>query len=114
MQPLPLRAAQDLVRFLHQPIYRNQRFKLWLSYFEIYGGLAILLAYFLRLSKNKYLVGDFFSLADLSHLPFTQYLVGQMGKEYMKTSRKHVSAWWDDISSRPSWQKVLQLYAPPF
>ncbi|XVF28310.1 hypothetical protein REPUB_Repub15cG0018600 [Reevesia pubescens] len=38
MQPLPLRAAQDLVRFLHQPVYRNQRFKLWLSYFEIYGG----------------------------------------------------------------------------
>ncbi|XP_022760573.1 kinesin-like protein KIN-13A isoform X2 [Durio zibethinus] len=38
MQPLPLRAAQDLVRYLHQPAYRNQRFKLWLSYFEIYGG----------------------------------------------------------------------------
>ncbi|KAL3626519.1 Kinesin-like protein KIN-13A [Castilleja foliolosa] len=38
MQPLPLRAAGDLVRLLHQPVYRNQRFKLWLSYFEIYGG----------------------------------------------------------------------------
>ncbi|GMN62401.1 hypothetical protein TIFTF001_031476 [Ficus carica] len=38
MQPLPLRASEDLVRFLHQPVYRNQRFKLWLSYFEIYGG----------------------------------------------------------------------------
>ncbi|TKY54159.1 Kinesin-13A protein [Spatholobus suberectus] len=38
MQPLPLRAAEDLVRQLHQPVYRNQRFKLWLSYFEIYGG----------------------------------------------------------------------------
>ncbi|KAL5541865.1 hypothetical protein UlMin_009575 [Ulmus minor] len=38
MQPLPLRAVQDLVRLLHQPVYRNQRFKLWLSYFEIYGG----------------------------------------------------------------------------
>ncbi|CAL0310877.1 unnamed protein product [Lupinus luteus] len=38
MQPLPLRAAGDLVRQLHQPVYRNQRFKLWLSYFEIYGG----------------------------------------------------------------------------
>ncbi|KAB2041111.1 hypothetical protein ERO13_D02G110901v2 [Gossypium hirsutum] len=24
-----------------------------------------------RLSKNKYLAGNFFSLADLSHLPFT-------------------------------------------
>jgi len=38
MQPLPLRAAQDMVRLLHQPVYRNQNFKLWLSYFEIYGG----------------------------------------------------------------------------
>jgi hypothetical protein len=38
MQPLPLRAAEDLLRLLHQPIYRNQRFKLWLSFFEIYGG----------------------------------------------------------------------------
>ncbi|XP_020226348.1 kinesin-like protein KIN-13A [Cajanus cajan] len=38
MQPLPLRAAEDLVRQLHRPVYRNQRFKLWLSYFEIYGG----------------------------------------------------------------------------
>ncbi|KAK7354815.1 hypothetical protein VNO80_20314 [Phaseolus coccineus] len=38
MQPLPLRAAEDLVWQLHQPVYRNQRFKLWLSYFEIYGG----------------------------------------------------------------------------
>jgi hypothetical protein len=23
---------------LHNPVYRNQNFKLWLSYFEIYGG----------------------------------------------------------------------------
>ncbi|XVF71227.1 hypothetical protein PTKIN_Ptkin12aG0019200 [Pterospermum kingtungense] len=67
-----------------------------------------------RLSKSKYLAGDFFSLADLSHLPFTHYLVGPMGKEDMIRSRKHVSAWWDDISSRPSWQKVLQLCPPPF
>ncbi|CAN1759258.1 Glutathione S-transferase F9 [Linum perenne] len=62
-----------------------------------------------RLSKSKYLGGDFFSLADLSHLPFTQYLVGPIKKEYMIKSRKHVSAWWDDISSRPSWKKVLEL-----
>ncbi|GFY85097.1 P-loop containing nucleoside triphosphate hydrolases superfamily protein [Actinidia rufa] len=38
MQPLPLRAVEDLVRLLHHPTYRNQRFKLWLSFFEIYGG----------------------------------------------------------------------------
>ncbi|KAJ4835377.1 Glutathione S-transferase F9 [Turnera subulata] len=62
-----------------------------------------------RLSKSKYLAGDFFSLADLSHLPFTQYLVGAMKKEHLIRDRKHVSAWWDDISNRPSWKKVLQL-----
>ncbi|XP_010548988.1 PREDICTED: kinesin-like protein KIN-13A [Tarenaya hassleriana] len=38
MKPLPIRAAEDLLRLLHQPVYCNQRFKLWLSYFEIYGG----------------------------------------------------------------------------
>ncbi|XP_019462916.1 PREDICTED: glutathione S-transferase F9-like [Lupinus angustifolius] len=64
-----------------------------------------------RLCKTKYLVGDFFSLGDLSHLPFTHYLeVGSMGKAYMIRDRKHVSAWWDDISSRLSWKKVVQIY----
>ncbi|XP_010272271.1 PREDICTED: glutathione S-transferase F10-like [Nelumbo nucifera] len=62
-----------------------------------------------RLSKSKYLAGDFFSLADLTHLPFTHYLVNDIGKEHLVRDRKHVSAWWDDISSRPSWKKVLQL-----
>ncbi|CAL5190539.1 unnamed protein product [Lathyrus oleraceus] len=66
-----------------------------------------------RLSESKYLAGDFFSLADLSHLPFTDYIVNNMGKGYLIKDRKHVSAWWDDISSRPSWKKVLELYKPP-
>jgi len=61
-----------------------------------------------KLSKSKYLAGDFFSLADLSHLPFTQ-LLGSLGKEYMIKERKHVSAWWDDISNRPSWKKVIMV-----
>ncbi|XP_047330944.1 kinesin-like protein KIN-13A [Impatiens glandulifera] len=38
MQPLPLRAAEDIVRLLHHPTYCNQKLKLWLSFFEIYGG----------------------------------------------------------------------------
>lgn len=38
MQPLPLRATEDIVHLLHQPFYRDLRYKLWLSYFEIYGG----------------------------------------------------------------------------
>ncbi|XP_071726541.1 glutathione S-transferase F9-like [Rutidosis leptorrhynchoides] len=62
-----------------------------------------------RLSKSKYLAGDFFSLADLSHIPFTNYLVNVIGKDHMIKDRKHVSAWWDDISCRPSWLKVLEI-----
>ena len=67
MQPLPLRAAEDLVRLLHQPVYRNQRFKLWLSFFEIYGGKlydllserklvfpCFLLVYFICLLTSRY------------------------------------------------------------
>ncbi|KAJ8620571.1 hypothetical protein MRB53_029100 [Persea americana] len=38
MKPLPLRAAEDIVRLLHHPSYRSQKLRLWLSYFEIYGG----------------------------------------------------------------------------
>nr|ABX65441.1 glutathione S-transferase [Chimonanthus praecox] len=62
-----------------------------------------------RLSKSKYLAGDFFSLADLTHLPFTYYLLTETDKGYMIRDRKHVNGWWDDISNRESWKKVLQL-----
>lgn len=65
-----------------------------------------------RLSKSKYLAGDFFSIADLSHLPFTQYLISGLKKKEMISSRPHVNAWWEDISSRPSWKKVLELPLP--
>ena len=38
MQPLPLRACEDIVAIMQQPSHRNQGFQLWLSFFEIYGG----------------------------------------------------------------------------
>ncbi|XP_058782412.1 glutathione S-transferase F10-like [Vicia villosa] len=66
-----------------------------------------------RLSKTKYLAGDFFSLADLSHLAPGHYLVNKTGRGNLVSERKHVSAWWDDISNRPSWKKVLELYDKP-
>ncbi|KAK1558707.1 hypothetical protein Q3G72_005644 [Acer saccharum] len=60
-----------------------------------------------KLSESKYLAGDFYSLADLHHLPYTYY--------FMKTpcaslvnERPHVKAWWDDISSRPAFKKVAE------
>ncbi|CAN8315446.1 unnamed protein product [Cochlearia groenlandica] len=74
---------------------------------------AILDVYEGHLAKNDYLAGDFVSLADLAHLPFTAYLFGPIGKPYLITDRKNVSAWWDRISSRPSWKEVSTKYALP-
>ena len=38
MQPLPLRACQDILDLMLRPMYRNEGLQLWLSFFEIYGG----------------------------------------------------------------------------
>ncbi|GAU43456.1 hypothetical protein TSUD_140930 [Trifolium subterraneum] len=37
MQPLPLKASQDILRLMHHT-YQNQGFQLYVSFFEIYGG----------------------------------------------------------------------------
>ncbi|GKV39120.1 hypothetical protein SLEP1_g46932 [Rubroshorea leprosula] len=65
----------------------------------------VLEVYEQRLRTSKYVAGDFYSLADLHHIPYTHY--------FMKTScakvindRPHVKAWWEDISSRPAFMKV--------
>ncbi|XP_022879714.1 glutathione S-transferase F11-like [Olea europaea var. sylvestris] len=62
-----------------------------------------------RLSKSKYLAGDSFTLADLSHLPNTRFLMNEGGLEHLVKERKSVHSWWTDISSRPAWKKVMEL-----
>ena len=64
-----------------------------------------------RLSKSRYLAGDSFTLADLSHLPAIRYLVKEAGMAHLVTERKSVSAWWEDISNRAAWKKVMELAA---
>ncbi|XP_011038319.1 PREDICTED: glutathione S-transferase F12-like [Populus euphratica] len=62
-----------------------------------------------RLSKSKYLAGDSFTLADLSHLPATRYLVNEAGLGHLVKDRKKLNAWWEDISSRPAWKRLVNL-----
>ncbi|KAL6627880.1 hypothetical protein ACP70R_031606 [Stipagrostis hirtigluma subsp. patula] len=59
-----------------------------------------------RLSKFKYLAGDFVSLADLSHFPYTYYF---MATPYVSAfdSYPSVKAWWESLMSRPAVQKVI-------
>ncbi|CAE6442946.1 hypothetical protein ACGC1H_007602 [Rhizoctonia solani] len=57
------------------------------------------------LSKQKYLAGDSFTLADLFHLPYGNF-VNQIDPNILG-SKPSVKRWWDDISSRPSWTAAL-------
>ncbi|RVW61092.1 Glutathione S-transferase F11 [Vitis vinifera] len=38
-------------------------------------------------------------------------LVMQLGMAHLVTERKSVSAWWEDISNRAAWKKVMELAA---
>lgn len=60
-----------------------------------------------KLKKSKYLAGEFYSLADLHHLPCTYYFMKTPCAE-MINERPHVKAWWEDISSRPAFVKVSE------
>ncbi|EXB88221.1 Glutathione S-transferase F8 [Morus notabilis] len=69
----------------------------------------VLEVYEKRLGESRFLAGDEFSLADLSHLPNTQYLVTAANRAEIFTSKQNVGRWWDEISSRDSWKKVVEM-----
>lgn len=66
-----------------------------------------------RLGQTQFLAGEDFTLADLSHLPNTQYLMNATDGKELFTSRSNVARWWAEISSRDSWKKVVDMRKPP-
>lgn len=62
-----------------------------------------------RLESSRFLAGDEFTLADLSHLPNTHYVVNVGNRGEAFSSRKNVARWWNEISSRDSWKKVVEM-----
>ncbi|KAB5588264.1 Glutathione S-transferase [Ceratobasidium theobromae] len=60
------------------------------------------------LAKQKYLAGNTFTLADLFHLPYGDYVFEKLAPQLLD-SRPHLKSWWSDISSRASWQAALKL-----
>jgi len=62
-------------------------------------------AYEVILGKQKYLAGDELTLADLFHLPYGASLA-KFGCTILTTKGPNVARWWNDISSRPSWEAV--------
>ena len=58
-----------------------------------------------QLSKNEYIAGNTFTLADVGYMPYLQYLYDG-GSQGVVEAFPKVAAWWKKISSRPSWKKV--------
>ncbi|KAK9733649.1 hypothetical protein RND81_04G081500 [Saponaria officinalis] len=67
----------------------------------------ILDVYEKKLRCTKYLAGDYYTLADLHHLPCTHYFM-KTPYASLVNSRPRVRAWWEDISSRPAFMKVAE------
>ncbi|TVU35022.1 hypothetical protein EJB05_16887, partial [Eragrostis curvula] len=64
-----------------------------------------------RLTKCKYLAGDFISLADLNHVSATLCLFATPYASVLDAYPR-VKAWWDGLVARPSAQKAATLMKP--
>jgi glutathione S-transferase len=58
-----------------------------------------------HLAKGPHMVGDQFTLADISYMPYVEYGMQTSAKE-MLMSHANFAAWWKRVSERPSWKKV--------
>lgn len=58
-----------------------------------------------QLAKHAYLAGEGFSLADICYMPYVEYSIGGPLKP-MYEQYPAFKAWWERVSTRPSWMKV--------
>ncbi|XP_047060792.1 probable glutathione S-transferase GSTF1 [Lolium rigidum] len=73
----------------------------------------VLDVYEARLTKRRYLAGDFVSLADLSHVPEAHYFM-EMPYTAVFDSYPRVRAWLEDLFARPAAMKVVSLMTKDF
>jgi len=63
-----------------------------------------------RLEESRYIAGDFFSIADISHIPYL-YLFVTCGDEYKKMLKKYskVYKWYKRMLMKDSVQNILSI-----
>ena len=59
-----------------------------------------------RLAETPYFAGNTFSLADITWMPYVEYLFPS-GLGDLIHDRPGLKAWWDRVSQRPSWVKIV-------
>ncbi|KAI1040715.1 hypothetical protein LB505_012615 [Fusarium chuoi] len=57
------------------------------------------------LSHSEYLTGNQFSLVDIYHIPWFQFLPRLELQDEIK-KRPSLSAWWTRVSNRPAWKDL--------
>ncbi|MEQ1501833.1 MAG: glutathione S-transferase C-terminal domain-containing protein [Myxococcota bacterium] len=67
-----------------------------------------------HLRTAAYLTGDDFGLADVTWMPYLDYLTAIGEGEAVAGGRPGLAAWWDRISRRPSWQAVARSGLQPY
>lgn len=65
------------------------------------------------LERSPYLAGESFSLAEIHFMPYLEYLE-KIGRDQPLRERENLSAWWQRISRRPTWQKVARTGPQPY
>ena len=59
-----------------------------------------------QLAKTPFFAGSQFSLADIGFMPYFEYAMGTPAKALL-TKHPRVTAWWNKVSERPTWQKAV-------
>jgi len=59
-----------------------------------------------QLAKTAFLAGDQLTLADIGYMPYLEYAMATPAKDVI-AKFPHVTAWWNKISERPTWQKAV-------
>ena len=59
-----------------------------------------------RLAEEPYFAGKTFSLADISWMPYIEFLFPS-GLGELVNDRPSLKAWWERVSQRPSWVKIV-------
>jgi glutathione S-transferase len=58
-----------------------------------------------QLANHQFIAGSAFSIADISFMPYIEYLVASEAAEPI-IKRTNTARWWSEISARPSWKKA--------
>jgi len=100
-----LNFAPHAMKFIYHAIFKREQTSATL---EI-AGAALDLAYRAlerELSRQPYLAGDMFSIAEICFAPYLEYLARSPAADRI-SAYPHVVAWWSAIRERPAWRKTI-------